>query len=130
IAAIISVGLVLAATLFVFRRLSYAAVAGGGDPGGIGVFTIENSRRHRRRLQLPIFVRRWRRWEFWPAWLFYIPVGVYYAWLASRHLSLSAAASATPVIATGGVIGESKLEILDQLRRGSTQFIAVPLSVE
>jgi len=130
IAAIIFTSVFLATILFVFRRVSRAAVAGGGDPGGIGVFTIENSRRHRRRLQLPIFVRRWRRWEFWPAWLFYIPVGVYYAWLASRHRSLSAPTSANPGIANGGFIGESKLEILDQLRRGTPQFMAEAFLVD
>ncbi len=124
IAAIIFTSVFLATILFVFRKVSRAAVAGGGDPGGIGVFTIENSRRHRRRLQLPIFVRRWRRWEFWPAWLFYIPVGVYYAWLAIRHRSLTVPTSANPGIATGGFVGESKLEILDQLRRRSPQFTA------
>ena len=64
--------------------------------------------------------RRWARWEFWPAWLFYIPVGVYYAWLAIRHRGLSVPTSANPGIATGGFIGESKLEMLDQLRRSKS----------
>ena len=63
-------------------------------------------------------------WEFWPGWLFYIPVGVYYAWLAIRHRSLTVPTSANPGIATGGFVGESKLEILDQLRRRSPQFTA------
>src|SRR6266403_1396466 len=85
IAAIIFVGLVLAATLFAFRRLSYAAVAGVGDSGPPSMFPIETNRGHRPRLQLPAFVRRWTHWEFWPAWLFYTPVGVYYAWLAIRN---------------------------------------------
>src|SRR6266516_3702658 len=40
IAAIIFVGLVLAATLFAFRRLSYAAVAGVGDSGPPTMFPI------------------------------------------------------------------------------------------
>jgi membrane protein DedA with SNARE-associated domain len=71
-----------------------------------------------------VWMRRWTRWEFWPAWLFYIPVGVYYAWLAVRHRSLTVPTSANPGIATGGFVGESKLEILDQLRRRSPQFTA------
>jgi len=78
----------------------------------------------------PAWARRWTHWEFWPAWLFYIPVGVYYAWLAIRHRSLSVPTSANPGIATGGFIGESKLEILDQLRRRSPQFTAEAFLVE
>jgi len=124
IAAIILTSLFLVAALFVFRKLSRAAVAGVGDSGGTGVFPIETNRDQRSRLQLPVFVRRWTRWEFWPAWLFYIPVGVYYAWLAIRHRSLSVPTSANPGIATGGFIGESKLDILQQLRRVDAQVVA------
>src|SRR6266550_3295293 len=32
----------------------------------------------KRLARTPAWARRWMRWEFWPAWLFYIPVGVYY----------------------------------------------------
>ena len=77
-----------------------------------------------------IAARRWRRWEFWPAWLFYVPVGVYYLWLAIRYHGLSVPTSANPAIATGGFIGESKLEILDQLRRTSPQFTAEAFLVD
>jgi hypothetical protein len=130
IAVIFFIGLVLAATLFAFRRLRCAAVAGVGDSGYAREVPIEISRDHRSRLQLPTCIRRWLHWEFWPAWLFYIPVGVYYAWLAIRHGSLSVPTSANPGIATGGFIGESKLEILDQLRRTSPQFTADAFLVE
>jgi len=57
-------------------------------------------------------------------------VGVYYAWLAIRHRGLSVPTSANPGIATGGFIGESKLEMLDQLRRRSQQFTAEAFLVE
>jgi len=40
------------------------------------------------------------------------------------HRGLSGPTSANPGIATGGFIGESKLEMLDQLRRRSQQFTA------
>src|SRR5437773_10717110 len=36
----------------------------------------------KRLARTPAWARRWTQWEFWPAWLLYIPVGVYYAWLA------------------------------------------------
>src|SRR5439155_11142943 len=73
---------------------------------------------------IPAFVRRWTRWEFWPTWLFYIPVGVYYLWLAIRYRGFNVPTAANPGIKTGGVIGESKLEILDELRCTSPEFVA------
>jgi membrane protein DedA with SNARE-associated domain len=129
IAVIIFTAVVIGAALFLCRKLGRAAVAGGVDPGAV-VLTVRISRGHRPRLQLPACIRRWARWEFWPAWLFYIPVGVYYAWLAIRHRGLSVPTSANPGIATGGFIGESKLEMLDQLRRRSQQFTAEAFLVE
>ncbi|PYJ92003.1 MAG: hypothetical protein DME62_14405 [Verrucomicrobia bacterium] len=71
-----------------------------------------------------VFIRRWTRWEFWPAWLFYIPVGVYYLWLAIRYRGFSVPTAANPGMATGGFIGESKLEILNELRGTSPEFVA------
>ena len=71
-----------------------------------------------------IFVRRLTRWEFWPAWLFYIPVGVYYIWLAFRHRGFSVPTSANPGIATGGFIGESKYETLQQLQKAASDLVA------
>ena len=57
-------------------------------------------------------------------------MGIYYGWLAIRHRGLSVPTSANPGIATGGFIGESKLEMLDQLRRRSQQFTAEAFLVE
>src|SRR5437773_930410 len=130
IAVIIFVGLVLAATLFAFRRLRWAAVAGVGDSGHAGGLPIEINRDHRSRLQLPACIRRWMHWEFWPAWLFYIPVGVYYVWLAFRYRGFTVPTSANPGIATGGFIGESKLDVLDQLRRTNPEFTAEAFLVD
>jgi len=124
IAAIIFTTLFLAAALVISKKLIRAVVAGGVDPGSSEAFTRKTSRRHRRRLQLPAILRRWTRWEFWPSSLFYIPVGIYYAFLAIRYRSLTVPTSANPGIAAGGFIGESKLEILDQLRLASSQFTA------
>jgi membrane protein DedA with SNARE-associated domain len=96
IASIVFTTLLLAAVVFLFRKV------------GRG----------------PAFIRRWARWEFWPAWLFYIPVGVYYAWLAIRYRGFNVPTSANPGMATGGFMGESKLEILNQLCRTSPEFTA------
>jgi membrane protein DedA with SNARE-associated domain len=74
--------------------------------------------------QIAIAARRWTHWEFWPAWLFYIPVALYYFWLAVRHRSLSLPTAANPGMATGGFVGESKFEILDQLHATSPDSVA------
>ena len=74
--------------------------------------------------QITIGARRWMHWEFWPAWLFYIPVVLYYFWLAVRYRSLNLPTAANPGMATGGFIGESKFEILDQLHAASLGSVA------
>jgi membrane protein DedA with SNARE-associated domain len=130
IAGIVLMTLFLAGILVIVKKLGRAAVAGGVDSGSLELLALSTSRRHRRRLQTPVFIRRWIRWEFWPAWLFYIPVGVYYVWLAIRYRGLSVPTCANPGIAAGGFIGESKLEILDQLRRTSPQLTAEAFLVD
>jgi len=74
--------------------------------------------------QITIAARRWTHWEFWPAWLFYIPVALYYFWLAGRYRSLSLPTAANPGMATGGFVGESKFEILDQLHATDPDSVA------
>lgn len=59
--------------------------------------------------------RLWR-WEFWPAWLFYIPLIPWLAYLAVRHRGLTTPTAANPgIVPHGGVVGESKFEILSKL---------------
>jgi membrane protein DedA with SNARE-associated domain len=82
------------------------------------IFTISILR------QITVAARRWTRWEFWPAWLFYVPVALYYFWLAVRYRSLSLPTAANPGMATGGLVGESKFEILDQLHTTSPDSVA------
>lgn len=62
--------------------------------------------------------------EFWPPWLFYIPVGFYFAWLSLRHASISLPSIANPSIFTGGLIFESKVEILDLVGAACRSWIA------
>ena len=124
IAAIIFTSLFLVAALVVFRNLSRAGVAGVVDSGHAFVFPLRTNRDRRSRRQVPVCIRRWTHWEFWPAWLFYLPIVIYYAWLAIRHRGLCVPTSANPGIIAGGFVGESKLQILDQLRRTSPEFTA------
>ena len=63
---------------------------------------------------------RWARWEFWPAWLFYLPVTVYIGWLALRHRGIATITAANPGMPDGGLVGESKYDILQQLPPAST----------
>jgi len=150
IAAIVFITLVLAGMVFAFRKSGYALAFCSAallrrfhspvtnQRPGIHSAPMFFSRaclkapEHWRtpKRQAPIFIQRLTRWEFWPAWLFYIPVGVYYALLAARYRSLSVPTSANPGIATGGFVGESKLEILDQLRRRCPRFTADAFLVE
>jgi hypothetical protein len=67
---------------------------------------------------------RWLRWEFWPAWLFYPPVGAYCLWLACKYRGLGLPTAANPGIFSGGVIGESKSAMLNQLFLTSPSFTA------
>jgi hypothetical protein len=57
-------------------------------------------------------VTRWQRWEFWPTWAAYVPVVPWIAALAVRHGGLRPIAAANPGLADGGLVGESKFDIL------------------
>ena len=67
---------------------------------------------------------RWTRWEFWPAWFFYIPVVIYYAWLSLKYRGITLPSAANPGITAGGLVGESKIETLRDLFHTSPEFTA------
>jgi membrane protein DedA with SNARE-associated domain len=60
-------------------------------------------------------VSRLWRWEFWPSWLFYLPVLPWLAYLSLRYGRVLTWTAANPGIPHGGVVGESKQLILEQL---------------
>ena len=60
-------------------------------------------------------VSRLWRWEFWPMWLFYSPVAVWLVWLMVRHRGVGAISAANPGMPDGGIVGESKFDIVSQL---------------
>ncbi len=62
-------------------------------------------------------VSRIWRWEFWPSWLFYLPVLPWLGYLSLRYRGPTTWTAANPGIPHGGVVGESKYEILTQLPR-------------
>src|SRR5439155_3397854 len=82
------------------------------------VFVNFNFRRFAARLG------RWRHWEFWPAWMFYPPVAIYCLWLAVKYRGLMLPTAANPGIFSGGIVGESKTAMLEELFSTSPQFTA------
>lgn len=62
--------------------------------------------------------------EFWPGWLFYLPVVAQWIALGLRHGDLSLPTAANPGITTGGLCGESKTAILDQVEGEARDWIA------
>jgi hypothetical protein len=69
------------------------------------------------------------RWEFWPTWLFYLPLLPWLAWLSLRYRGPLVWTAANPGIPHGGVVGESKFAILQQLPADSV-LASFLLSVE
>ncbi|HMP72370.1 MAG TPA: alpha/beta fold hydrolase [Kiritimatiellia bacterium] len=67
--------------------------------------------------------RRWTRWEFWPLWLFYPPILLHILYLGVRYRGLNVFMAANPGIPLGGLIGESKKQILDGFK-GRRELIA------
>jgi len=71
-----------------------------------------------------LFFERVRRWEFWPAWLFYIPVAGFCALLGIRYRGFALPTVANPSQKNGGIVGESKIEILETLMKTSPTHVA------
>ncbi|MGF1482859.1 MAG: alpha/beta fold hydrolase [Opitutales bacterium] len=79
------------------------------------------------RLVLPLFswrgrrllrgrLRRWTRWEYWPLRLFYTPIFAYIWYLGFKYKSLTAFTACNPALPQSGMIGESKIQILQGLQ--------------
>lgn len=60
-------------------------------------------------------MRRMTRVEFWPAWLFYAPLVPACVWFMIRYRGFGTMTASNPGIRDGGLIGESKAEILGEL---------------
>ncbi len=62
--------------------------------------------------------------EFWPPWLFYIPVVLHYLVLAVRYRSLTLPTASNPRIYSGGLVRESKGQILSLANDRARRWIA------
>src|SRR5712692_7572754 len=92
---------------------------------GLGLFALLSAWRrwgHRIRRSLSISFDRLVRWEFWPAWLFYSPVAVICLWLGLRYRGFSLPTIANLNQKNGGIVGESKIDILQTLMETSPKF--------
>ena len=59
--------------------------------------------------------QQWLHFEFWPAALFYLPIVPFYIYLSIRYRSLFMPFYASPHLKHGGLIGESKWDLLQHL---------------
>ncbi|MBZ5574494.1 MAG: hypothetical protein LAO09_21770 [Acidobacteriia bacterium] len=73
----------------------------------------------RARSEFLAWLKRWSRWEFWPPFLFYPPVVAYIAYLGTKFRSWTLFTAANPAIPAGGFVGESKYQILEQLKNAA-----------
>jgi hypothetical protein len=62
--------------------------------------------------------------EFWPGWLFYAPVVAQWIALGLRYGDFSLPTAANPCIEVGGLCGESKRAILDQVAGAERDVLA------
>ena len=67
------------------------------------------------RRKLAIRIQKLRHHEFWPSWLFYLPLVPYLIYLAIRFRSTTVWTLADPCMPDGGVVGESKSDLLSKI---------------
>src|SRR6266849_4452046 len=92
---------------------------------GLGLFALLTTWRrwgHRIRRGLRISFDRIVKWEFWPAWLFYSPVALICLWLGLRNKGFSLPTVANLNQKNGGIVGESKIGILQTLMETSPEY--------
>jgi len=73
--------------------------------------------------------KRALRWEFWPMWAAYLPLAPYFLYLCIRYRSFTLFTASNPGIFSGGLVGESKSEILRKLP-AAAEFELIPSSLD
>ncbi|TAH20808.1 MAG: ATP-grasp domain-containing protein [Cytophagales bacterium] len=71
------------------------------------------------KFRTPLFIVKLLHFEYWSWWFFYLPLAPYFLWYALRERSLKFFSLVNPSMELGGLIGESKIDILDSI---SPQF--------
>ena len=67
------------------------------------------------KINVPRWLVKLFNYEYWTWWVFFLPVVPYWAFLALRNRSLTYFTTVNPCIPDGGVFGESKMDILNQI---------------
>lgn len=62
--------------------------------------------------------------EFWHPVVFYLPVAAYYLWLSIKYRSMTLPTASNPSIYSGGMIRESKSQILDMIPESMAEWFA------
>lgn len=70
------------------------------------------------------------RFEFWPGNLFYIPVWAWVGWLSLRYGGVRLPLLANPLFPAGGLVGESKTQILDLIAGEARSYVAPYIAFE
>jgi len=68
-----------------------------------------------RNVQQSSFYVKWTNWEYYPLYLANIPTVLFWLYFGIRSRSLFYFSTVNPVIETGGVLGESKINIYNRL---------------
>src|SRR5712691_6094072 len=92
---------------------------------GLGLFALLSAWRrwgHGIRRSFSISFDRIVRWEFWRAWVFYSPVAVICVWLGLRYKGFLLPTVANLNQKNGGIVGESKIGILQTLMETSPEL--------
>jgi len=72
-----------------------------------------------KRFKQSTFFVKLMSWEYWPAYITNIPVVGFWLFFAIRSRALFFFSAVNPVIETGGVLGESKINILNRLPKAT-----------
>lgn len=79
------------------------------------------------------FIIRLRSWEYWPFGILQGPVFIYWLLLALKERSIFFFSASNPSILSGGMMGESKSEVLDMIPdevKPKTSLVKLPATVE
>jgi hypothetical protein len=79
------------------------------------------------------FFIKLRNWEYWPFGIVHLPAILYYIWLSIRSRSLFFFSASNPGIPMGGMLGESKFNILKKIPEQyipKTKLVTLPASKE
>jgi len=109
------------------HSLALLSIIGLSLFGTLTVARIWGPRTYRR---VSIALARLIRWEFWPGWLFYTPVVLFCGWLGIRFRRFSLPTIANLNQKNGGIVGESKFDILQQLMATSPEATADAYLIE